>query len=192
MFWPVVLPFKITFYILGAVVVVLTLFSAMRKKKWRKTFFVATALSCLAFIPSCRFMQTCVDQHRFGVFEYESFDEVDDFRVERYLPRAARDIVVNKYGSGHEAKYKIAEEDLRAFVDDLWNRHGHLSSFSRKDLEENACRISGDQIRIFGKLNWPVLDDAIRLSAPVAGNGAGCEYFYSRSAQTAYHRAGYW
>jgi hypothetical protein len=36
------------------------------------------------------------DEQRFGVFEYTSFDDVNDFRVERYLPTAATDITIDK------------------------------------------------------------------------------------------------
>lgn len=192
MFWPIVLPFQITSIAMLAFVVGATLFAVVCKRKWLKTLGVSTAMACISFIPSCALIATMLDTQRFGLFEYRSFDDINDFRVQRFLPAAARNITAYKRPSGHQAKYIISEEELRAFVDGLWRNCGDRSAISRKELDHDPSSIPNEQAFLFGGLNWPVLDDAIRLRSPVAGNGAGARYFYSRSTQTTYHDAGYW
>ena len=100
MLWPIVLPLKITFWILVAAV--LTLTAAAPSLKWNrgKTFRIAMLLAFAGFVPSCVGIMSILDSHRFGTFEYASFSDVKDFRIERYLPTQAKDITPCPPGMG--------------------------------------------------------------------------------------------
>lgn len=192
MFWPIVLPFQITICIMTFFVLGISLFAYVRKRKFWKSFFISSAISCVVFIPSCALIATILDTQRFGIFEYASFDETNDFRIQRYLPPNAHDITVHKFASGHRARYTIEEEELRAFLDTLWAFRGERSPDSKEKIRDNAAVAEDEIRRLFADLGWTDPGDAIRLASPVAANGAGATYFYCRSSQTAYHYAGYW
>ncbi|MCH8514460.1 MAG: hypothetical protein LAT83_22785 [Kiritimatiellae bacterium] len=170
----------------------MTLYATVCKRNFWKTFRTSFGIACLAFIPSCALIATILDTQRFGVFEYASFDATNDFRVHRYLPPSARDITVHKYASGHRAKYTIEEEALRAFLDDLWRSGGNRSAVFRDELRDGAPAAEDEVASIFEDLGWPDFGEAIRLTGPIADNGAGATYFYNQSTRTAYHDAGYW
>lgn len=121
MLWPLILPFKITFWSFAGIVIVLTLFSP--KLKWGRptTFILSSVLAALLFIPSCAGVMMIVDSVRFGEFKYATYEEVDDVRIRRYLPPAARKISLEKHSPGHCARYSITELELRDFLDGLWD-----------------------------------------------------------------------
>lgn len=192
MFWPIVLPFQITICIMTFFVLGISLFAYVRKRKFWKSFFISSAISCVVFIPSCALIATILDTQRFGIFEYASFDETNDFRIQRYLPPNARDITVHKFASGHRARYTIEEEELRAFLDTLWVFRGERSPDSKEKsattLQSRRMRFGGFSQILAGQIQVMLFD----WPAPLQPTEPVPPIFYCRSSQTAYHYAGYW
>ncbi len=192
MLWPLILPFKIAFWLLAGLVAIVTILAPSLKWKRGKTFAIALLLAIVAFIPSCTGIMAIVDSQRFGLFQYDSFAQVNDERIERYLPTQARNITLEKYAAGHRARYSISESDLMAYVDGLWDQYGEYSATERDDLDDGA-KVSPESFDLyFGDLGWPVLENAIELNSPREGDGGGATYFLDRSGGTVYHFAGYW
>jgi hypothetical protein len=192
MLWPLVQPFLITCCICAVVVAAGVAIAPYLKRSRKKTFVALTALSFVGFIPSCVGVTTIVDSYRFGTFQYSTFEELRDFRIERYIPKEARTITLNKYASGHRAKYTVSEIELKAHLDHLWAKAGQHSVISREKPNVGALS-SADQMQAeFGDLNWPILQNAVELHSPVAGNGAGATYYFSKETSMVYQRAGYW
>jgi len=131
-----------------------------------------------------------IDARRFGVFEYAAFDQVADWRVERYLPQTATGITLEKKLGGFRARFRIDETGLRSYVDASWHDFGDRSVVKR----ENISEVRGSEFPrgLFGDLGWPPLSDAKCYSGPIGGNGSGFEVWYSPSQKIAYERAGYW
>ena len=133
-----------------------------------------------------------LDARRFGVFQYATYGEVQDFRVERYLPDSARSITVEKTAMGHRAKYSITEGELREYMDRLWNECGERSAIARKNFNEGEVVKPDEMEYQFKDLGWRSFTKAIRFHSTVQGDGGGAEYFFDEVSSTAYHRAGYW
>ena len=192
MFWPVILPLQITFTVLCVAVLAMACLAPRFNWKPTKTFFLSGLLAAVVFIPSCIGVMTVVDAQRFGVFSYDNYSKVGDHRVYRYLPTKSKSVALQKYASGHRAKYSISESDLTTFLDDLWSQYGKNSAISRKELNDGQA-VSTESIGdIFGDLGWPPLQDPIELHSPYGQNGAGATYYFDRTSGVAYHRAGYW
>lgn len=192
MLWPIILPVQITFGIILGMITVSTLVAVAVKAKPTRIFLATSALGFVAFIPSCTCIMSVIDARRFGIFHYESYAEVQDFRIYRYLPNSARTITLEKTAMGHRAKYQISESDLREYLDRLWSECGNGSIIARKDLNQGE-EVNLDEIpNLFHDLGWPPLSHAIRFQSPVQGDGGGAEYFLDVASGTVYHRAGYW
>ena len=192
MLWPIILPFKIAFWSLVGIVVLLTLVSPVLKWKLAKTFLVSSVFACVAFIPFCAGIMSILDAQRFGVFSYGSYSEVQDFRIERYLPTTAREITLDKFAMGHRAKYSIAKTELLSFLDAIWLDAGEYSAISRDELDDDSI-VPFDQVaHEFDGLDWPAFKTVIQFHSPVQGDGGGATYYFDPSTNTAYHRAGYW
>src|SRR5262245_2312760 len=131
MLWPLIQTLQVSLLILAVGVALATTLAPKFNWKRRRAFVVATVLACLAFLPVVIATGTILDKLRFGVFQYETFAEVNDVRIERYLPPKARQITVDKFAQGHRAKYTISESDLMAFLDGLWTKYGSRSAMSR-------------------------------------------------------------
>lgn len=192
MLWTVLLPIKLTLCLFAVLVALVTLLAPVLKWKRGTTFLLTTILAGVAFIPSCAGIMKVDDAHRFGIFEFSAFADVRDSRIERYLPRKTRNIVVEKSSSGHCAKYTISESELLEFLDGLWNEPGQSSAIDRDDFGEGASVTEEDFQREFGRLGWPPLSRAALYHSPVQSNWAGAIYFFDRNAGIAYHRAGCW
>ena len=192
MLWPIVLPFKITACVLLAVVFLATLAAPLAR--WRRvpTFVGVMVLSFLAFVPSCTGIMNILDAKRFGVFDYQTFNEVGDFRVERYLPRVARDITVDKYAQGFRARFTISQTQLDAYMDEVWSTYGDQSVVKRGEMSAMELVDKKSHDLYYGDLGWPHLDDATEVYGPTAGNGAGLSVWYSPSKRIAYQRGSYW
>lgn len=192
MLWSILLPLKVTFCFLVGVVTILTVLAPIAKLKRVPTFWFATIFSAVAFIPSCTLIMNAIDRQRFGVFEYATFDDVDDFRVERYLPATATDITIDKNAQGFRARYLIGEAELFSYLGELWRRHGDRSVVRGDEVSE-ISNVASEYFDLhFGDLGWPHLLNATEYSSPVAENGAGFFIFYNASEGVAYERAGYW
>lgn len=192
MLWPIELPVRITFWIMIALIGVSTLIAVALKRKPVRVFLASTMLAFIAFIPSCTGIMALLDARRFGVFQYANYAEVQDFRIYRYLPPTAQSIALEKTAMGHRAKYLISEAEMRDFVDLIWRKWGDGSAIERTGLREGEVVKPDEMDYLFRDLGWPPLSNAIRFHSPVAGNGAGAQYFLDVSSGIVYHRAGYW
>lgn len=192
MLWPIVLPFQLTSLIMVVAVVTVTIFAAAKGWKPGLAFLLASTVAFIAFIPSCTGIMLFLDARRFGVFQYASYDDVRDFRVERYLPPAAKAITLEKTAMGHRAKYSITETELREYIDQFWNKFGHLSAVPRGDSTERDTARPDEFERWFKDLGWPSPKHAICFHSPTEADGGGAIYFFDPDSGTAFHRAGYW
>jgi len=155
MLWSFVLPFEITLLTLALVVVAVTLLAPKFKVKRVKAFLLSSALAMVAFIPLCSGVLNCVNDSRFGYFEYESFSEVKDIRVEQYLPRRAEQISIYKepHSNGYRARYSISEANLLAYIESLWGEYEKTTDGERL-LELGSPASAEDIARVFGDLDW--------------------------------------
>ena len=192
MLWPLVLPFRLTAVGLAACTVMVTVIAALLRRRPLRTFVICLLLSLVSFIPICSVIMSRIDGQRFGTFKYSSFDEVDDFRVERYLPRAATNITVDKQASGYRAKFHITNEELNDFLDGHWKRYGDWSAVPRGELSTSNPADPKTHHRQFGDLGWAIMNDATERFGPSAPNGAGFSVWYSPTSEIAYQRGYYW
>lgn len=201
MLWPIVLPVELTIGLLAALVGFATVAAPAWKWKRRRTFVGSSLLAGLLFVPSCVGIMEVVDNIRFGTFQYASYLDVKDIRVERYLPPTATNVTLKKYSSGHMARYTISESDLKDYVDELWKRNGEHSAISHKDLDPTPGAPAGfngipftsaEFESTFLSSEWPTPDNLIELHGPSGASGSGAVYVYDRATQTGYHRASYW
>lgn len=192
MLWPLELPVKITFAILLALVLLATIGAGRLKWAPRKTFVIASLIAFIGFIPSCTVVMKFVDARRFGVFEYSSYHEVKDFRIERFLPPTARDITLEKTFMGHRAKYTITETELRKYLDGLWETYGSQSSISRSNLKDGEPGNREEIEMVFEGLNWPQINGSVQFHSPVESDGGGATYYFDPTSGVTYHRAAYW
>jgi len=192
MLWPIVLPFKIAFWSLVGFVALATVVAPLFRWRVGKTLAISTLLAFIAFIPSCATIMTVLDARRFGVFHYDTYAEVNDFRIERYLPPAARDITLDKFAMGHRAKYTITETELRDYLEQLWlEAEGH-SAITREELEDDEAATFDEFSYRFEGLNWTPLEKAFEFHSPVQSDGGGANYFFDPTSNTVYQHAGYW
>lgn len=192
MLWPLILPFKITAAVIAAVIAILTLAAPRFKWRRRPVFFYSFIVGIVAFVPSFAGITSVIDMQRFGTFEHGTFADVEDFRVERYLPPAARDITLNKYGQGFRARFTISQAELDAELNAAWREYGYRSATKRGGLRtQNPVSVSSHEHN-FGELDWPYIPDMKEYHGPRAANGAGFTLWYSPSTETAYERADYW
>jgi len=192
MLWPLELPFKITCWLLIALVLLATIGSVRLNWKPGKTFAIASLIAFIGFVPSCAIVMKFVDARRFGVFQHTSYDQVQDFRIERFLPPAALNITLEKTFIGHRAKYKISESDLKSYVDGLWDAYGKYSAVPRSNLNDGEPVKTEEIESNFQGLNWPPMDNAVKFHSPVERDGGGATYYFEPTTGVTYHRAGYW
>ena len=120
------------------------------------------------------------------------YDQVQDFRIERFLPPAALNITLEKTFIGHRAKYKISESELKAYVDGLWDTYGKYSAVLRSNLNDGEPVKTEEIEPNFRGLNWPSMDNAVKYHSPVERDGGGATYYFEPTTGVTYHRAGYW
>ena len=177
MLWPIVLPAQITLAMMTTCVVVVTIIAALLRSKPAVVFWYSSGIAFVAFVPSCAGLMSVLDVRRFGVFQYASYKDVQDFRIERYLPPAATKITLEKTPMGHRAKYTILEANLNAHLDELWNAYGEASASWRDELAEGTPANAEEFEFAFAGLNWPPLRNALSYSSPVEPDGGGATYY---------------
>ncbi|MBX7258258.1 MAG: hypothetical protein K1Y02_17985 [Candidatus Hydrogenedentes bacterium] len=190
MLWPLVLPAKITFWLLLVVLIVSTIAVQRYYKKGMRALTIGTGICILLFIPCCIGVQTIIDPYRFGVFTYPDFLSVKDFRVERYLPDTATNITIDKYPEGFCAKFSISKQNLDEFFERQWSERGKEAKNPRESPKPN------DELefvnRQIASLGWKAPDGSIGYRGPRASNGAGFTLMYNEPEGIAYELAGYW
>ena len=172
-----------------AFVILATTLAPRRNWKRLNAFFVSSILAVLFFVPGCMGIMVALDPFRFGTFEYDSFAEVNDFRVERYLPPDAKDIVIFKPGggNGYQARYRISPVEFRAYLDKIL-KHG-----IETDVDKEGVPVSIDEMMSdFRNLDWPPLQAPVRFRSPFESDGGGATYYNDGEAGIVYQRVGYW
>ncbi len=163
--------------------------------KWKrsKTLGISLLLALIAFIPSCTGIMFVVDNFRFGKFYCQHYSEVNDFRIERFLPNTATNITLHKQANGHHARYEISKSEFHAFIDGLWKQYGAYSTAKRDELYGEGKLATQEDFELdFQPLDWKPLANALRYHSPIEADGGGATYYYDDGAGIAYHRAGYW
>ena len=192
MFWPLVLPFQIT--VVPMIVLAIGVFWLGKRRKWQvgSRAIAAILLPSLLFIPSCVATTYIVDHFRFGTFHYDDYAEINDFRVERYMPPTATDITVFKHygGNGYRARFTISQQDFDVWHRNFWQRYGKYSP--RHENDGQAASDPDEYQRWFGQFNWSLPDDAVNYQSPVAANGAHYDVEYSSAQQVAFLTSCYW
>ena len=194
MFWPFVLPLKITLAALAVIVAICTVIIP-RRTKWKRydVFSAATLLAIVAVVPSCTAITAALDLFRFGTFAYDSFDDIHDFRAQRYMPPAATNILMQTYSNGYRARYNISEDEFTAYLDDLWDRYGKYSRSARDEYNYGVNPVSPETFeQDFGGLNWPPLQNATLYHSPMEDDGGGATYYFDAEAGIVYQRNWYW
>lgn len=192
MLWPLAIPVQITFCLLMVLISLLTLCAPWARWKRGRVFAVSALVGCFVFIPACTGIMSIVDARRFGVFQYATFADIDDVRVQRYLPTTARNITLEKIGHGSSREVLHFESDLRAHLDEQWARSGKHSTIPRDKIGDGRIASAESLARLFGDLGWPIPESANEWHTPVGGNGAGATYYHDPTTGTAFHWAGYW
>jgi hypothetical protein len=193
MFWPVILPFQIT---CGVLLVAVVAFIALASPKtWNrvKTFFLYSAIAFIAFIPSCTGIMMAVDAIRFGDFTYASYNDIPDFRSQRYLPEVAADIRMRKHGNGYFARYKISARDFESFLDHLWEKCGEYSAVERGGFFDEGKSVNPESFNMtFGDLGWDCPSNAIVYYSPSEGDGGGATYYVDVETGVVFQRTIFW
>ena len=192
MFWPIVSPFGISVLLITILVTLLTIFSQPFKWSRKKTFLTSSIIGFIMVIPSCTGLMLIMDSYRFGIFTYQKYDEVQDFRIERFLPTSATNITLHKTSGSYQAKYQISEEDLLSYLNNMWDKYGEKSAVKREDFKSDGTTVLMKSWFRFKNLNWDLPDRATMYHSTRAGNGAGADYFYNHETQTVYQSSYYW
>jgi hypothetical protein len=193
MFWPTVTPFMISIIATIIIVATLTIFAPSLKWKRKNTFSTSAIIGFIMIIPSCTGIMFIMAPFRFGIFTYQKYEEVKDFRIERYLPKESINITLDKSAGGYRARYQISEQDLLNYIDDLWDKYEHKSAIKRKDFSGDKSIMKKEYYEyMFKGLKWELPETTIKYHIPVASNGAGATYFYNPNTNIVYQRASYW
>jgi len=191
LFYSLIFPFFLTVIMMFLFVTFATFYAP--KYKWKRwvAFILSTLIALIAFIPGCTLTMTIADFFRYGEFNHDTYEDVNDWRVERYLPEDATNITLIKDGGGFYAKFSIEKNELDHWVKKFHeeNReYGQLGNYEEVDLQ---FAIEDFEYR-FDSIQWDAPSDISRYDSIVAGNGAGFSLYYSQSEGMAYERAGYW
>jgi hypothetical protein len=190
-FWPVVLPFQLTLVVMGMLVVVRTYLATSKGRRPVGTFVMTTGLALLCFIPSCTAIGLLVDTRRFGLGHYPMHQAISNFHAPQLIPKAAREISIDKFASGHRANFKVGRADLEEWLDDLWKEHGNDSTLQR-DRVRSSDFIATDFPEEFLAYGWKPAIEMTKYASPVSPRGAGFEIWYSPSDEIACQRCSYW
>lgn len=193
MFWPFLLPLKITFWILVAFVAAAVALAPKLKWKRGNMFLLSTTLALLAFVPSCAGIMYVIDGVRFGHYEYETFADVNDFRAERWLPDSATQITMHKHSNGYRARYSLSESEFTLYLEALWDEYGEVSAVERGGFHDEGSLVRQDNFdRVFGDLGWELSGNATVYYSPTEPDGGGATYYFDAENGIAFQRTGYW
>ncbi len=194
MFWTLKAPVTIAFWGLIVCIVAATALAPRFAVKRSKAFASSTVLGVFAFIPLCIGINAVIAPFRFGVFHYDAYDDVNDWRVYRYLPKGATGITLEKPsgGNGFRAKFAISRAELESWIDHQWALYGDNSRSTREKADSRRA-VSGEEIaREFDDFSKGLPIAAVEYGGPVKSNWAGCTIWYSEEQGVGYEDAGYW
>jgi hypothetical protein len=187
-----IFPLQITCIAALAILILVPLVAKARGKRPGRVFAWCLLLTAIGFVPSCASVMYVLDGFRFGVFHYPTFEDVRDFRVERYLPPPARDITINKYSQGYVARFSIGQDELDRWFDDCWNKYADRSATKRGEvvspLKSPPAKFDAGLKIAPGSYSG----DWVEYVGPSARNGAGFVIWYNSDSSIAYQRGGYW
>ena len=189
MFAPAILPIQITFFVLLAVVIVLPLFI----RRFTKHPIAISVLACLiGGLPVLFAVGAVVDSFRYGEFAHENASELNDGYVE--LPHNSTNIVLHKYASGHELKFKTDAESLSnwmsEWVNDMSQYAADVAPFELDDSLSDYAET--EFLNRFGDHGWAYPSDAVVYRGWRSGRGGGFDVWFSENEQTAYISGSYW
>lgn len=128
-----------------------------------------------------------------GKHSFATVKEIEDQRIQPWLPPQATEIDLFSERNGHFARYKINEKDFTAFMNQLWETGGKDSAHKRESMSGEGEPVSRDAMdKRFKTLGWKPLENAVTWFSPSKGSGAMTTYYYDRKAGIAYHDRGYW
>ena len=185
MFAPLVLPFY------ASILLSFGLFAGMAEIHRRTSNgspvlpFVVTTIM---YIPVFLLSALAVDYFRFGVFSYEYASNISDPYVE--VPTDSKNVVVNKYSSGHEAKFEVSLGNLEQWMVDVAERRRthNPKATPFKEFSEGQ-EFWGPR---FERLGWDCPNDVVFYQGWRSGRGGGFDVWYSPGSQTGFISASYW
>ena len=196
MFYPFILPLKITCFVVFAGMVATVIAVTRRGGSRRKSLDTAALAGAILFVPLCIAIGLIVNAVRYGEFGYATAEGTHDPHIE--LPEEATGITLHKYGSGHALRFHVEQGALERWMDTVYEeRRSHgagvwLQPFTREetpsDPEFVPVRVDPD----FERYGWRVPEDTILYKGSRAGNGAGYDVWYSPGTGTAFVSAAYW
>ena len=194
MFWPLILPFQITLVLMIPLFIIVLLIGSRWKMPTLTRVYAAICLPLALFIPSCAAVSYVVDYYRFGLFHYDSFDAINDFRIERYMPPAATDITVFKHygGNGYRARFTINPKDFEDWHNDFWVAYGKFSNFQRDNDDGLVASDTNGFQYLFGEFKCSMPSDSVQYHSPIAANGSHYTVHFSPSQQIAFLTGCYW
>ncbi len=134
-----------------------------------------------------------VDAVRFGDFAYASYDDIPDFRSQRYLPEVAADIRMRKHGNGYLARFTISARDFESYLDQLWEEFGEYSSVERGGFHDDGKSVNPESFNMtFGDVGWDCPANAIVYYSPSEEDGGGATYYFDADAGVVFQRTGFW
>ena len=127
-----------------------------------------------------------------GKHSFKTLSEIDDPRIEPWIPKQATEISLVCNRGGHLARYKIQELQFLKFVDSLWGK-SDASAHKRSEMSGEGEPVSSDEVaRRFKRAGWAPLENATTYYGPSQSNGAITTYYFDREAGVVYHDRGYW
>lgn len=191
MLGPFLLPAGITLVVLASILLAVRMAARRYSFNRRVATGLTVLLGWLAFIPLCGGVYTLIYPWRYGVFHYDTSDNVRDWRVSRFLPEGASSLTIDKEPSGFRAKFSMESQAFHDWFDRHWQEHGDRSAISRKEAISDGANStpSGDQ---FADLGWVIPEDVQAFEGPRASNWAGFTIWYSERDGVGFIDAGYW
>jgi hypothetical protein len=191
MLGPFLLPAGITLVVMLGILFAVRAIAKRYDFNRRIAMGLAALLGWLAFFPACGGVYTLIYPWRYGVFQYETSDDVHDWRVSRFLPDGAKSLTIDKMPTGFRAKFFMESQAFHQWFDRHWQEYGERSVISREEAMHAAADSApfGDE---FAGLGWVIPEDVQAFEGPRARNGAGFTIWYSERDGVGYVDAGYW
>ncbi len=178
MLWPFVAPFKITLALFGVLVIAVTLLAP--KFRWHQftTFLVSLGLAAFCFVPGCLGVKALLDLSRCGIFKHAPYAEIQDPRVERYLPPTIHDITLYEPPGGNGFRENTASRrrissgtsmDCGRPMEVSQRLHGIICT---KEAELNAKRSNRTSASSAGRRSKTRCCITVRLKPTVAGSAS--------------------
>ncbi|NUM56158.1 MAG: hypothetical protein HUU46_21165 [Candidatus Hydrogenedentes bacterium] len=191
-FWPSMLPAKITLAILAGIVLTATIVAQRKRRKGTRVFAFGAFIAIVVFIPCCIVVQKFTDPYQLGVFVHQDYHDVRCDFARIFLPETATDITVDQQINRHVAKFVISKPQVEAWLDQQWATRGKQSIKPR--ASKNEHRELGPEwwVERARELGWQVPSDLVAYDGPFWQSGASATIFFSESEGFAYQVAYYW